>query len=243
MDTNAGAATSNFSFGKRTTVGMDGYWSPSGFTELFKIESNGNVGIGTSTPSEKLDVNGRIQTGNGSGAVAMTTNDGGGNANITFNHTGKVPDQTGNAGRITVNVDSTTGAYMSFKLADNLPAGVSNSTTQVMKVDSAGNLTATAFLYNSDRRLKENIQTLNGLKLVQQLRGVSFDWKKSGESSIGFIAQEVESVLPEVVQTDPETGLKKVGYGNVTAVLVEAVKAQQQQIEALKIELKNLKNQ
>jgi hypothetical protein len=54
----------------------------------------------------------------------------------------------------------------------------------------------------------------NSLDTISRLIGVSFDWKKSGDHSIGFIAQEVESVLPEIVSTDKE-GYKSLDYGKV----------------------------
>jgi len=97
------------------------------------------------------------------------------------------------------------------------------------------------FLYVSDRRLKENIETLsNSLEKVKSLNGVSFDWKKSGLGDIGFIAQEVEEVLPVLVHEDAESGLKSVKYGNIVALLVESIKEQQKQIDALKIEVEKL---
>ena len=69
------------------------------------------------------------------------------------------------------------------------------------------------------------------------LRGVQFDWKDSGESDIGFIAQEIETVLPELVDTNSD-GYKAVKYGNITAILVEALKSQieknQEQAEKIK---------
>ena len=99
----------------------------------------------------------------------------------------------------------------------------------------------------SDIKHKENITTIeNAIDKVKELRGVEFDWKatgKKGEHDIGFIAQEVEKVLPELVsETEMITGefedtnekSKSVAYGNVTALLVEAVKEQQQTIEQQK---------
>jgi translation initiation factor IF-2 len=62
---------------------------------------------------------------------------------------------------------------------------------------------------------------------------VSFKWKDTNENAIGVIAQEVEQVLPEVVAT-AENGDKSVAYGNIVAVLIEAVKEQQKEIEMLK---------
>lgn len=96
----------------------------------------------------------------------------------------------------------------------------------------------------SDKRAKTNITNLNGsLKKVLNLRGVSFEWNSEvvphkasiQSSSIGLIAQEVEEVVPEVVVTEKieNQDLKTVEYGNLTALLVEAIKEQQFQIETL----------
>jgi trimeric autotransporter adhesin len=80
------------------------------------------------------------------------------------------------------------------------------------------------------------VQTLpNALDTILNLRGVSYEWKDSKRREgrqIGFIAQEVEKVLPEIVSTR-EDGYKGVGYQNVVPVLVEAMKQQQTQIAAL----------
>ncbi len=108
--------------------------------------SGGNVGINSTNPGEKLDVTGlirasdNIQSGYGSGGVAMTINDGYGNANLTFNHMDGVPEQTGNAGRIEVNTDNTTGGAMSFEVGTNLTGGVAAALTEVMTILSTGNV-------------------------------------------------------------------------------------------------------
>ncbi len=84
----------------------------------------------------------------------------------------------------------------------------------------------------SDRRKKQNIQTINGaLDKVLKLRGVSFDWKdpEMKGHQIGFIAQEAKEVIPEVVLGSEET-VYSMKYAPITAVLVEAVKEQQQLI-------------
>jgi hypothetical protein len=101
-------------------------------------------------------------------------------------------------------------------------------------------------------RFKHNIFPIqNALQKVMQLQGVTFDWKKSefpdrtfsDQKTIGFIAQEVEKVLPEVVQTEKTTeGYKAVQYDKIVALLVEAIKEQQQQIDVLKEELKKKKS-
>ena len=110
-----------------------------------------------------------------------------------------------------------------------------------VEFDSGGNIVAdgniTAY---SDERLKDNIKTLeDGLAKVNQLRGVSYN--KDNKKSIGVIAQEVEKVLPEIVITGKtEDKFKSVDYGRLTAVLIEAVKEQQKQIETLTTKVKEL---
>jgi len=101
------------------------------------------------------------------------------------------------------------------------------------------NITATAFLYSSDRNLKTNILPINNaLDKINKLEGVSFNWKNGGGEELGLIAQDVEEVLPELVITNPKTGLKSVKYGNIVPVLIQAIKEQQKQIDELKARLK-----
>ncbi len=118
-----------------------------------------------------------------------------------------------------------------------------------MSIDSLGTSTfsgpiyAQAFLYTSDASLKTNIKPLdNALEKLQQINGVSFDWKKDGSHDLGVVAQNVEVVYPELVRTNPETGLKSVEYGNLVAPLIEAIKEQQKQIEELKADIIKLKS-
>lgn len=93
----------------------------------------------------------------------------------------------------------------------------------------------------SDRRLKTDITTLNGsLEKLGQLRGVSYNWIQNNEVGIAFekdlqiglIAQEVEAIFPELVDTD-SNGYKSVEYSKLVAVLIEAIKDQQKQISQL----------
>lgn len=110
------------------------------------------------------------------------------------------------------------------------------------KLDVNGAIRATSFFYFSDKRLKDNISPLqNSLDKILQLKGVSFNWKDSGRASVGLIAQDVEKVYPELVETDPKTGLKAVQYGNLVAPLLEAIKEQQKEIDSLKSEINDLK--
>jgi phosphotransferase system HPr-like phosphotransfer protein len=70
---------------------------------------------------------------------------------------------------------------------------------------------------------------------------VRFDWKDNGERSAGVIAQEVEEILPEIVNTN-EDGGKTVNYNGIIALLIESVKEQQVQINNLTNQITELKN-
>lgn len=105
----------------------------------------------------------------------------------------------------------------------------------------------------SDARAKTNVQSLNnGLKIINRLNPVTYNFNESQASSyvrtstvnqytgnnteIGLLAQEVESVLPNLVFTDDE-GRKLVNYTALIPVLIDAVKALQKEVEDLKAKL------
>lgn len=96
---------------------------------------------------------------------------------------------------------------------------------------SAGIVTATDFNSTSDSKLKENVKTVeNALLTVNQLRGVSFDWKINNKPSYGVIAQELENILPELVS---DTNPKTVNYNGIIGILIEAVKELSSKVDEL----------
>ncbi|MGY8864633.1 MAG: tail fiber domain-containing protein, partial [Methylophagaceae bacterium] len=108
--------------------------------------------------------------------------------------------------------------------------------------DAHGDITGYSTLTSSDIKLKTNIQNLDGaLDKTLKLRGVKFDWKdeEKPNDQLGFIAQEVEEILPELVKEidtvgkDGETH-KVVNYQGVIPILVEAIKELKAEIEQLK---------
>ena len=114
-----------------------------------------------------------------------------------------------------------------------------------------GDVIAYSTSTGSDKKLKKNIRDLEGaLDKTLKLRGVKFDWKDENKANdqLGFIAQEVESVIPEVVKEvqtitkDDETHLT-VNYPALVPLLTEAIKEQQDQINELKTMLEKLTNQ
>jgi len=95
----------------------------------------------------------------------------------------------------------------------------------------------------SDIRHKKDIETIQGsLDTIGNIRGVTFYSKEeSGSRRMGVIAQELEPYLPEIVATD-KSGYKTVKYANLTALLIQGIKEQQEQIEDLKNEMEEIKN-
>lgn len=103
-----------------------------------------------------------------------------------------------------------------------------------------GNITCVDLNSTSDFNLKENIQTIdNALEIVNDIRGVKFEWKENNKPSIGVIAQEVEKVLPQLV-TDTET--KTVNYNGLIGVLIESVKELKAENDLLKLEIAKIKS-
>jgi hypothetical protein len=105
---------------------------------------------------------------------------------------------------------------------------------------------ANQFIYRSDARLKDNVQPLDsGIMQLLKLKPVSFTWKSgsnepAGKSDIGFIAQDLEKVFPNLVTTD-ENGYKGIDYVKLVPVLVKAAQEQNARIDAQQKEIDELK--
>jgi hypothetical protein len=113
----------------------------------------------------------------------------------------------------------------------------SGEDTEILADLRMGTLTCTEVNSVSDLRLKKDVKTLsNSIDTLQKLRPVSYKWKDSNlstEEQIGVIAQEVEEIVPSLVSTNSK-GQKAVAYQKLTALLIDAVKQQQKEIDELK---------
>ena len=189
----------------RDTAGIIG-------SQKLTIDVSNNIGIGSTVPTSKLNVVGIVSAtaffGNGSGLT--------GAGSTVFNDTSTDEEY------YLLFTDITTGNITS--------SGI--STSKLTYNPSTGTLTAVDVNSTSDVTLKENIKTIeNSLNTLTQLRGVSFDWKETGKSSYGVIAQELEEILPELVHGDnPRT----VNYNGLIGVLIEAVKELSEEVKELK---------
>ncbi len=211
--------------------------------------NGGDVGIGTSSPDARLHVQyGSVQFDPwaGSDSYAQFSSIGGGYVQLYLN------DGTVNA----VAIRSNGGSWFRGGMVDigdgtnNWATGVGDLYVQdVLEVD--GTIYSAGYVNTSDARWKKDIVPVDdALNKILQLNGVNFNWKSdeypeegfSEDRQIGFIAQEVEQILPELVHSD-QNNYKGVSYDKITAVLVEAIKEQQQMIEELKQEVEKLINQ
>jgi len=172
------------------------------------LSTSGNVGIGTTTPSQKLDVNG--------------------NANINR----IIGGQLNGVGNFHLDATSTGSTYLNWYTGSG-GVSVGNATSA-----GYGAILASAFTVTSDRRLKKDIQQINeAVKKIKKINGVTFYYKNKKfdqRHQVGVIAQDVKKVFPELVNTDKKTGFYNVNYAGLVAPLIEATKEQQDEIESNK---------
>jgi hypothetical protein len=99
-------------------------------------------------------------------------------------------------------------------------------------ITTAGTINALIFNSTSDENKKTNIKVIpNALGIVENIRGVTFDWKSNSLPSAGLIAQDVEKYLPELISTTDDA--KTLNYNGVIGVLVEAIKELSDRIKVL----------
>jgi len=142
---------------------------------------------------------------------------------------------------ITVDLD---GRFTDNGYADTMNQHVRTTDTVLFgTVRSSNDVVA---YYSSDKRLKDNIKPIeNSLDKVNKLTGYEFDWNDKQDiyegHDIGVIAQEVEEVAPEIVETR-ESGYKAIKYEKLTALLINAVKELTEENKQIRLELENLKS-
>ena len=149
-----------------------------------------------------------------------------------------------------IQANSTDQGYSNIVTNSNVHIGGAGNPAQELQVtgDVVVTQNITAY-YSSDISLKDNIRPIeSAIFKVQQIRGVTFDWNEKSNKlqqekghDVGLIAQEVEKVLPEVVQIR-EDGIKAISYEKVVPLLVEAIKEQQVTIENLTKRIELLEN-
>jgi hypothetical protein len=172
----------------------------------FVVTTNGNVGIGTATPSSLLEVAGGITTASGIDI----------HGHITYR---QVPFG-GFSGTWNVGISSTA----------NFGFTADESFGQCAFIDTSGN-----YWQVSDRSIKRDISSLeNSLDRLMQLRAVSYHFRnepKNTPVSLGFVAQEVQPIFPEVVR-EQSNGVKAIGYSELIPVTIRSIQELNQKVEA-----------
>lgn len=98
-----------------------------------------------------------------------------------------------------------------------------------------GTMSATEIIETSSIRFKENVKPIEqAYETISKLQGVTYNWKETGKEDIGFIAEEVDKILPQLVDKNEDGIVNGMNYSKLTALLVEVVKNQQKQIDELK---------
>jgi hypothetical protein len=188
------------------------------------LSGSGDVGINDTTPSNKLDVNGDIRA-------------------TEYKLRGNVANPTNTAA--TIYDQASVGLTLS---AHNLSIRNYDGTNMIEsarfvhdKLTCAGDVIG--YGSPSDVRLKENIKPIeSALNKVSKLQGVTFDWKKSDsildiKKDVGFIAQDVQKVVPELVRENSD-GMLSMRHQGITPILLEAIKELKAEIEDLKKKIK-----
>lgn len=145
-------------------------------------------------------------------------------------------------------VMSGSALYVDQKIGVGIPVGgVTHGITLPDNADNTGKIKANAYMTYSSQRFKKDVEVIdNPIKTIQNLRGVTFTWKKNDQKDYGFIAEEVGKELPIIVEWDNKSSenspqAMSMDYTRIIPILLEGIKSQQNQIDNLKDEIKCLK--
>ena len=244
----AGYARANTS--SNTFVGTSGSASPStgviSFNSTNGITISGTSNVLTISTSQNLQTNGTptfatVTLSSPSTAPTAATN----TSNTQIATTAFVQNQLNNGNTythtsavtnsVTVVNDSSTNAtmYPVWVVANSGNNALRTSSGNYYFNPSTGSLNATNFNSLSDENRKENIyQITNATDIIKQINGYGFNWKDNGKKSYGHIAQHLEKILPDLVDTNDD-GVKSVNYNGLIAFLVETVKEMDKRITEL----------
>jgi hypothetical protein len=161
------------------------------------------------------------------------------NTGVTSNVAGTGVTVSGGTGAVTISIGQSVATSANAQF-NSLGIGMAASAT-AGRIDATNDIVAFS---SSDIRFKENITPIeNALDKISKISGNTYDWKAENKiehgyegNDVGVIAQEIEAVLPQLVQTR-ENGFKAVKYDKLVALLIEGIKEQQLQIEELKAKI------
>jgi len=254
---------------RQTTGAHQWFTAPSGtagnaisFTQAMTLDASGRLGIGTTSPSQKLDVNGKIRAtddlilaqtnpvigyDNGTTGALRFASDGGNTERMRISSGGDLivgATSIPGAGSSTTGVSLGASGYITAQRAaatvgyfgrsnDGELFAFYNNTTQVGNISVAAS--STSYNTSSDYRLKQDFKDYNGLDLVNKIKTYDYEWKADKTRSYGVIAHELQSIINYAV-TGVKDGkeMQQVDYSKIVPVLIKAIQEQQTQIEQLK---------
>jgi hypothetical protein len=236
--------------GDSNNLVFKGYENGSHTGDLFTITRTGTAGIGTDSPEADLHIRDNnpavrfedpFENNNEKLLQFMNTGTLGG-ASYGYKFSWRNDDETGRADSMILDKSGQV-----WFMGGNVGIGTNEPGSYSLYVN--GDAYCTGSWSGSDIRWKKDIKPIeSSLEKIKRISGVSYRWKTDefkdlnfdDDRHIGIIAQEMEKVFPELVNTNDD-GYKAVAYDKLTAVLLEAVKEQQDQIEALQQRIKELK--
>ena len=202
------------------------------------LANDGNLGIGTTNPQQKLHVNGLARFDVGGGQINIST-PGNNPGIISFAQNGHRRDLVfGEGGIMLVASTSSSAPANGIQIGENGYVGINLGPNflpiNILEIqqNSPTDPIADAWTTYSSKRWKTNIESINNAtNIIEHLRGVTYDWKENGKHDIGLIAEEVGEVIPEIVAYE-ENGIdaKSIDYARIVAVLIEGMKEQQEKI-------------
>ncbi|MFH1896082.1 MAG: tail fiber domain-containing protein, partial [bacterium] len=219
-----------------------------GSSEKMRITTTGNVGIGTTNPTYKLEVNGNISLNEAglvsdsnliritqgravfgyNGTLGEAYFGSGAGKNLAFQAGGSTYMFMSSAGNVGI---GTTGPNQKLEVAGNirLIVGSGASSPVDLYIEDDGDLTTST----SDLRVKNSLEPLEGtLEGILKLKPYSFHWinDSTGKRDIGLIAQEVQEIFPGIVYTNKSDGYMGINYSRFATLLVKAVQEEHLQL-------------
>jgi hypothetical protein len=203
------------------------------------LKGDGNVGIGTTNPTSKLQVAGTIDVNTASSGlptIKLThTNSSADNFEIKAGITGVT-----NSGFSIRDTDALANRFV-IDSSGNVGIGTASPSTAL---EVNGTATVTALVETSTRELKDNIETLEDQStIVDSLQPVSYTWKDSGEEDFGLIAEDVEEIAPHLVTKNKEGKVNGIKYSKLSVLLLDVVQKQNTLINDLNERITKLENE
>ena len=242
--TSTGAMSSdadNFIIGGQTGKGMIFCTNNLG-QEKMRITTLGLVGLGTTTPAHKLDIA-------NAGGVSLRLNNTSSSADSFIQYDNTATNFSVGVGSNgwffytgqTKRYDFWIANNIALQLASSQNLLIGTTTDNGERLYVSGSIRATGSITaNSDARLKKNIERIeNALEKVEQISGYTYNTIYDEDRHAGVIAQEIDKVLPEIVNKGND-GLMGVEYGNISALLIEAIKDLKTQNDSLQARLSAL---